>query len=184
MQSRLIFLLLLFLGFGSFLPAHEGHNIENGQEEAVEAVHEGGPVTWTQWVGQFHLIFLHFPIALINLLVISEGLSAWYRQPMYEATSKFLMISAAVLAPPTAILGLIYSYSASYYGPTEIFLWWHMWFGVGTALLAVMTALIREGEGVNRLYYGCLTLLFLILNITGFLGGRVSFGPFHLLPSL
>ena len=36
--------------------AHEGHR----------AAMEGQPTTWAQWIGSFHLVLLHFPIALIN----------------------------------------------------------------------------------------------------------------------
>ncbi len=64
-----IFLLLCFLSLTFALVAHEDH-------QSHENV---GPKTWAEWVGTFHLIILHFPIALINMVAISELLFAMYK---------------------------------------------------------------------------------------------------------
>jgi uncharacterized membrane protein len=184
------FLLLFFLCISCFALAHEGHlekkepTSENIQENHQEPMQEGRPTTWIQWVGSFHLIFLHFPIALINMLAISECLFIWYRRPIFEFSSKFLLISAAIIAPPTALLGLIYSYSAFYSGLIETFLLWHMWFGIATAIFTVIVAFMRERIGISKLYYASLAFLVLIINITGFFGGGMTFGPFHMHPPL
>ncbi len=94
------------------------------------------------------------------------------------------MISVAIITPPTALLGLIYSYSASYEGLMETFLWWHMWFGILTATLAITLAFIKEKIGTTKFYYVGLFILFLIVNITGFFGGGMTFGPYHMHPPL
>ncbi|MBA3722039.1 MAG: hypothetical protein H0W88_06530 [Parachlamydiaceae bacterium] len=191
-----LFFLICFISFSLVLFAHEGHHEqkqmqkENIQEkesiqEKVKQSNEGGrPITWLQWLGSFHMIFLHFPIALINMVAISEFLFTIYKKPMFEISSHFMLIAAAIIAPPTAILGLIYSYSASYSGLMETFLWWHMWFGISTAIFTIAVLFIRERFGISRLYYSCLILLFLMINITGFFGGGMTFGPYHMHPPL
>lgn len=182
------FFLLFFLCISCFALAHEGHQekkeltSENIQETTQEPVQEGRPTTWIQWVGSFHLIFLHFPIALINMLAISECLFIWYRQPIFDFSTKFLLISAAIVAPPTALLGLIYSYSASYSGLMETFLLWHMWFGIGTAIFTVILAFMRERMDKSKFYYASLAFLVLMINVTGFFGGGMTFGPYHMHP--
>lgn len=163
-----IFFILCFLTFGFGAFAHEGHEekksaiSENIQDEVTQLFQEGRPTSWTQWIGSFHLILLHFPIALINMLAISELFWVWYRKPIFEFSSRFLLISSAILAPPTALLGLIYSYSVSYEGVMEKLLWWHMWFGILTAALAVALAFIKEEIGASKLYYVGLFVLFLL----------------------
>lgn len=185
-----LFLLACFLCVSCFVLAHEGHqetknpSAENIQENTEVIVQEGKPKTWTQWIGSFHLILLHFPIALINMLVISEFLRIWLNRPVFDFSSKFLLISSAIISPPTALLGLIYSYSASYEGIMGTFLWWHMWVGICTALFAVIVAFIREGVGVGKLYYSSLLLLFLLVNVAGFFGGGMTFGPYHMHPPI
>lgn len=188
--------LLCFISFSFVVFAHEEHQKQMQEKEHVEAKEEGitekinqsdtggRPLTWWQWVGTFHLIFLHFPIALINMVAISELLFALFKKPMFEISSRFMLIAAAIIAPPTALLGLIYSYSATYSGLMETFLWWHMWFGISTAFFTIAVTFIREHFGISRLYYIGLALLFLMINITGFFGGGMTFGPYHMHPPL
>lgn len=154
-------------------------------EEKIDDINQGQrPKTWTQWIGGFHLIILHFPIALINMVAVSELLFSRYKKTIFEFSSRFMLITAAVLTPITALLGLIYSYSASYSGVMETFLWWHMWLGILTTIFTVATLILRECWGVGKLYYWCLTILFFMVNITGFFGGGMTFGPLHMYPPL
>jgi len=191
-----LFFLLCFISFSLVLFAHEGHHEQKQMQketiqekesiqEKVNQSNEGGrPLTWLQWLGSFHMIFLHFPIALINMVAISEFLFAIYKKPMFEISSRFMLIAAAIIAAPTAILGLIYSYSAFYPGLMETFLWWHMWFGISTAIFTIAVLFIREHFGFSKLYYSCLIILFIMINITGFFGGGMTFGPYHMHPPL
>lgn len=56
-----------------------------------------------------------------------------------------------------------------------------MWFGFATA---IFVAFIRERWKISKFYYMCLVLLFLLVNITGFLGGGMTCGPYHMHPPL
>lgn len=192
-----LFFFLCFISFSLVLLAHEGHqqqmqmkkkeNIqekENVQEKIKQSSEGGRPLTWIKWLGSFHLIFLHFPIALINMVAISEFLFVLYKNPMFDISAHFMLIVSAIITLPTAMLGLIYSYSSSYFGLMGTFLWWHMWFGISTAIFTIAVLFIIERFGINRLYYSSLILLFLIINITGFFGGGMTFGPYHMHPPL
>lgn len=163
----LFYVLCFTFGF-----AHEEHN------------ETGRPDSWMQWIGSFHFIFLHFPIALISTTVISEILFVRYARPIFDFASRFMLIAGAILAFPTAILGLTYSYTATYEGLLANFVWWHMWLGFITAVFALFVAIIREFWGISRFYYMCLVLLFLLVSITGFLGAGMTFGPDHMTPPI
>jgi uncharacterized membrane protein len=192
MSKFLVLSLSLLLTFTS-LVGHEEHKEVDKQETLQESVHPtqeqptikefgGRPQTWIQWIGSFHFILVHFPIALIMMTGISEILLVWWQMPIFDYACRFMIIAAAVLAVPTALLGLIYSYTATYSGLLADFIWWHMWAGITTAILAIIVAFIRERYGISKLYYFCLILLFLLVNITGFFGGGVTFGPYHMYP--
>lgn len=202
MRKCLIVSLLCLFGF---LCAHDGHGhketeLKNLQKENIYTALEGAasdlskeeevelsggrPRSWTQWIGSFHFIFLHFPIALIAMTAVSELLFAWSHQPVFDYSSRFMLISAAILALPTAFLGLTYSYTSTYAGVMADFVWWHMWTGFATAGTAIVVAFIRAHYGVSRLYYSALIFLFLLANITGFLGGEMTLGPYHMYPPL
>ncbi len=187
MKLQLILCLLCI----NFLLAHEGHqnfkNNQTKQEVIVESQHHvhpsgGRPISWTQWIGGFHFIFLHFPIALIMMTTFSELLFAWNKRMIFEFASRFMLISAAVLSIPTVILGLTYSYTTSYSGVLAQFIWWHQWLGISTAFFAIFVACIRGFKGTSKLYYLSLFFLFLLVNITGYLGGGMTFGPYHMYP--
>lgn len=194
-MCKLLLSILCLMSF-TILFSHEGHHHDMDESEPIkESIHPtqdqstikqfgGRPQTWMQWIGGFHFIFLHFPIALIIMTAISELLFAWDSKPIFDYASRFMLIAAAILAIPTAIFGLIYSYTASYEGLLADFVWWHMWFGIITAVFAVIVVFIRERKGLSKLYYTCLFLLFLLVNITGMLGGGMTFGPYHMLPPL
>lgn len=194
MYKFLIFNLLCFLSL-NFLYSHEGHkemeknesmteNMQPAESQPTVKQFGGRPSTWMQWVGGFHFIFLHFPIALIAMTAISELLFAWYQKPIFDYASRFMLIAAAIFAVPTALLGLIYSYTASYSGLLADFIWWHMWAGISTVVFAIFVAFLRERLGRSKLYYTSLFLLFLLVNITGYLGGGMTFGPYHMYPPL
>lgn len=191
---KLLVALFLILNF-TFLFGHEGHSSQKEkrqesvsfssiQEEEEEPMMKqfGRPLSWAQWIGSFHFTFLHFPIALIVMTAISELLFALKRKLIYDFAARFMLISAAIFAVPTAIFGLVYSYTASYEGLFATFVWRHMWLGIATAVIAIIVAVLRERYGVSLLYYACLVILFLSVNITGFLGGGMTFGPYNMLP--
>lgn len=113
---------------------------------------------------------------------VSEPLFAWRRKLIFDYASRFMIIAAAVLSVPTAILGLTYSYTTSYSGLLADFIWWHMWLGISTAIFAIFVAFLRERCGATKLYYACLFFLFLLVNVTGYLGGGMTFGPYHMYP--
>ena len=160
------FFFMTFMIFGS-LYSHEGHEVTSttGQRSLAELF------------GMLHLVFLHFPIALIVMTALAEFLFAWDKRPFFNDAAKFMLISAAALSVPTVIFGLIFRFSATYTGYIEELMDLHMGFGIATCFLAIGTAFLRERFGANALYYSALFILFWIVNATAFIGGEVSFGP-------
>jgi uncharacterized membrane protein len=171
---------------------HEGH-FHHSLGSIQESMHPGeteptikhfgdNPQTFAGWLGGFHFILLHFPIALIIMTAFAEFLYTRYKKPLFDNAATFMIVAAAILALPTAILGYIYSTTGVYEGLLADFLQWHMIFGILTAILSIYVAYLKvKGEHL-RLYYASLAALFIIVNITGMLGGGMTFGPYHMLP--
>lgn len=156
----------------------------NASPELEADLSKGRPRNWAQWIGGFHFIFVHFPIALIIMTGLSELLFAWLQRPIFDLSSRFMIISAAILAVPTALSGLINRYATIYSGMLEDLIWWHMLAGIATVAFTIFVAVLRKRSGVSKFYYICLIVLFLLVNITGYLGGNVTFGPYHMYPPL
>ncbi len=163
--------------------SHEGHQEEAAQVQVEEVTVD----KIIKWVGNFHPILLHFPIALITMAAVSELLFFWNGYSLFDQASRFMVLAAAVTIIPTVLTGLAYGYNAQYEGVMATYFWWHRFFGIFTALLAIITAVIRELPPqkfpyLRTAYYVCLSLLFISVNVTGFLGGSLTFGIGHLWP--
>ncbi len=166
------FLLTVFVGLFSFilLQAHDGHD-QTLFEQSFMA-----------WLGSFHPLFLHFPIALIVMTAVAECFSYWTRDSFFDAASRFMIMAAAVTAIPTTLFGLAFAYSATYGGELMDDLWWHRFFGLLTTFLVVGTVYMREYYRHWPLYYALLVLSFISVCATAFFGGQMTFGPFYFLP--
>jgi len=163
--------------------AHEGHVHDHGT-----GVRETGLGKFIKWVGNFHPISIHFPIALIIMTGLAELLFRYYPSPMFSYSSRFMIIAAAITAPPTALLGLAYGYEAEYTGALIDIFWWHRFCGITTAGLAVIAAAcnelyVRKNIGKPAYYHVLLGITILFVTVTGYLGGEMTFGLFHLFPT-
>lgn len=173
--------ILIFLSFPPFLFAHEQHAAMVGRSENFNR--------WMQWLGGFHLIFLHFPIALVVMTVISECLYLRYKNLFFDHASRFMLITAAIATLPTVLTGLAFSYRVSYEGYNADLFWWHRFLGFFIAVTAFLAVTLKEltARKVIRstvYYFICLAILFISVNVTGYIGGELTFGQQNLLPPI
>lgn len=180
----------LFLGFFLcfmilylFLEAHEGHLPSDMalNEAGAGVMTTENSLGWLAAIGRFHLLFLHFPIALIVMTVVAEWLWIWFGNPLFTQAARFMILAAAIFAPITALLGLAFGYGQHYEGLSLDLYVWHRYFGLITAGLAILTAIlreryIREKSASVTSYYISLFLLFLSVSFTGAFGGSLTFG--------
>lgn len=193
-MHKLLILSVLILLSASLIYGHEGHQHTTlgAISESIQGV-DGAPIvkefhsrpeSFAEWIGGFHFIILHFPIALINMAAIAEFLYFWTKKSIFDLSATFMLITAAILIVPTALFGYIYSTTAVYHGLLADFLWWHMWFGISTAILTIVTAYLKVKKGTIPLYYILLFVVFFLVNITSMLGGAMTHGPKHMLPPI
>lgn len=169
------------------LQAHERHHPEKHIAQ-LEHPAEPAPVFTSttdaekilHWLGNFHPILLHFPIALILMTVVAEILFNWYKNPLFDHAARFMIIAAAISAIPTALFGLAWGYNSHYVGDFQTIFFWHRALGLSTAVLAVLTATLRSKQQGRGAYYICLTLLFILVSLAAFLGGELTFGLNHM----
>ena len=143
---------------------------------------------WKQalrWVGRFHPVSTHFPVALMFVAVFAEGIAWWTRRDSWLQTVRFLVILAAFGALSAAVLGWINAYFASYTGQLAPILKWHRWLGTGTALWCLICAALvllhecREGTTERQRFRGALLLGAALVGISGFLGSALIYGLDH-----
>lgn len=187
-MPRLRFLIIFFFStliLWISLQAHEGHHLPSLFAEESDFFTQDAvsphAASWLGSIGRFHFLFLHFPIALIVMTVVAEWLWIWFANPLFSHAARFMILSAAIFALPTALLGFALSYEQNYTGISLDLYVWHRYFGFLTAGLAILAAILRERY--NRelsaslsSYYVCLFLLFLSVSLTGAFGGGLTFG--------
>ncbi|MBS0656356.1 MAG: hypothetical protein JSR46_11315 [Verrucomicrobia bacterium] len=138
------------------------------------------------WAGNWHPILLHFPIALIVTTGICEILYFIFRRPFYDHAAQFMIIAAAGFIIPTVLTGFAYGLGMQYQGWMEDYFWWHRFFALFSALLAIACAILKGFKtlGCRISYYVCLLIVFFTVNITGYFGGSLTFGRADLFPPL
>lgn len=167
------------------LQGHEDHfSFTSPEESALFFSNHQSLDYFGQWVnsiGRFHLLFLHFPIALIVMTVVAEWLWIWFNQLIFAHAARFMILAAAVFSLPTALLGLAYGYGQTYEGVSSDLYIWHRFFGLVTALLAIVTAVLKErylrqDTLTQTGYLLSLFFLFICVSLTGAFGGSLAFG--------
>ncbi len=178
----------LLMGLCLCLFGHEGHFgaslvSEGGGANPLSAgaLSPAAASGWLPAIGRFHLLFLHFPIALTVMTVVAELLWIWFASPLFTHAARFMILAAAIFAVPTAFFGWALGYGQVYEGVQLDLFVWHRYFGFMTAGLAIIAAILRERCAQEKTsstvgYYLCLLLLFISVSLTGAFGGSLAFG--------
>jgi uncharacterized membrane protein/mono/diheme cytochrome c family protein len=142
---------------------------------------------WVQFIGRFHLLTIHFPIALVLLVPILELVGRFERFSYLRLSSDFVLGLATMAAVVAAFLGWCLARTGGYSGALMI---QHMWGGISLTLICwlcwVLHGSISEPKA-EKYYAAALAVGVLVVSWTGYRGGQLSQGEEHLteyMPSL
>jgi hypothetical protein len=131
------------------------------------------------WLGKFHLLFLHFPIALLVAAAVAEGWSIVLRSRVPAPAVRFCVLLGATSAVTTAALGWLHALGGSGAGMPRL-LSLHRWLGTAAGLWVVLTAVCSEWDarrGVrSRHTRGLLFVGALLIGLTAHFGGMLVYG--------
>src|SRR6267378_1408579 len=133
-----------------------------------------------QFVGRFHLLAVHLPIALLVLVPVMElaGRSRYF--PYLLPSADFILGVATCGAIVAGALGWCLARSGGYSGPLVT---QHMWGGVSVAIAAWLCWLFRARSSeshVDPVYAIALLATVGLVSFTGYRGGQVAQGENHL----
>jgi hypothetical protein len=134
---------------------------------------------WAQFIGRFHLLTLHFPIALILLVPVLE-LAGRSRFPDLRSSADFVLVLATFSAIAAAFLGWCLARSGGYSGSLVT---QHMWGGAFVAMLCWLCWMLQArfpGQGLNFIYAFGLVVAVGLVSWTGYRGGQLSQGENHM----
>jgi uncharacterized membrane protein/mono/diheme cytochrome c family protein len=139
------------------------------------------------WLGRFHPVVVHFPIALLLLAAFGEIINRFRAGTWNANAARFSLWIAAVSAVVAAMLGWFAAESGSFSEKisgtpiVEI----HRWLGILTTALAVVAAALCELNCRNEtprrklLFRVALFAAAVLVGLTGHFGGLLTFGSGH-----
>jgi uncharacterized membrane protein len=142
---------------------------------------------WVQFIGRFHPLTVHFPIAMILLVPVLEIVGRHETFSYLRLSSGFVLGLATMSAIFAAFLGWCLARTGGYSGSLVT---QHMWAGITLTAICWLCWILhgRMGEPNAKKYYAVvLTACVLVVSWTGYRGGQVSQGEEHLteyMPSL
>jgi hypothetical protein len=135
---------------------------------------------WAQFVGRFHLLTVHFPIALILLIPVLELAGRKGRLPHLSASVDFILVLATLSSLAAATLGWCLAWSGGYSGRLVT---QHMWGGISVAVSCWLCWMLRgyfRSSRLDLIYTVWLLVTIGLVSWTGYRGGQLSQGENHL----
>jgi len=133
-----------------------------------------------QFVGRFHPLSVHFPIAVLLIVPLFEILGRKRSSSFLLASVDFLLLLAACGALLSALLGWCLARGGGYSGPLVR---QHMWGGLLVAAAASICWWLRSRQDTpdtKRLYGALLLGAIMLVSFTGYRGGQLAHGETHL----
>jgi uncharacterized membrane protein/mono/diheme cytochrome c family protein len=130
---------------------------------------------WLQFIGHFHPLVVHFPVALVLLVPILELAGRKERLSYLRQSVGFVLALATVAATAAAILGWCLGRSGGYSGSL---ITQHMWGGVLLCIVCWLCWWLRVRTPEPGIVYAiALVLGVSLVAWTGYRGGQLSLGP-------
>jgi uncharacterized membrane protein len=131
------------------------------------------------WLGNFHVIVVHFPIALLLAAAAGEAWFAWRRARVPAPAVRFCVLLGAAGAIVAAVLGWIHA-AGGHGASSPSLLAWHRWTGTATGAGAAVLAVLSEIDsrrGVRSGWFRLLLFLMaLLVAVAGHFGGSLVYG--------
>ena len=134
------------------------------------------------WLGKFHPVSTHFPVALLMVAVFAEAIAWWMKRDEWMLLVRFLTVLGALSSVPTAVLGWLADFPTLPGSELATLYRFHQVLGTATSAWAVICATLvciaecEEGSLARRRFRGALLLGAFLISIVGFLGGALNAG--------
>lgn len=133
---------------------------------------------WVQFIGRFHPMLVHFPIALFLLVPILEIAGRSARFSYLRLSVHFVLALATLGATIAALLGWCLGRSGGFSGSL---ITQHMWGGILLSIMCWLCWLLRTQLSEHGVPYAiALALGVGLVAWTGYRGGQLSLGRNHL----
>jgi uncharacterized membrane protein len=155
------------------------------QHPAGQPLPESGPLAprLVALIGRFHVLVVHFPIALLLVAALAEAWGLLRRSIAIPPSVRLCLTLGAVAAPVAAGLGWVHAldgFPGALSSPTSI-TGLHRWIGTAVGVIAPVVSLlseldVRRGRRSLSVRWAILALA-LAVGAAGHFGGLLTHGP-------
>jgi uncharacterized membrane protein/mono/diheme cytochrome c family protein len=130
-----------------------------------------------EFLGHFHPLLVHLPIGILFIALLVQWMGQKNKYASLNAAVPVLLLAGSIAALASCVTGYLLSISDDYDKSTVS---WHMWMGIAVALVSLMLYAKEKNPlfAVNKKLLSA--GLFLLVMITGHLGGSLTHGSDYL----
>jgi len=134
-------------------------------------------LTITEFIGRFHPVLVHLPIGILLIGLLLQWLSSKEKYLINKEVIKVVILCGMIAAIISCITGYMLSLSGDYDKTVKD---WHMWMGIGVAVISIVVY-VKINYAQYGIQYKILSVvLFLLILVTGHLGGTLTHGANYL----
>jgi len=138
-------------------------------------------ISVSEFFGHFHVVLVHLPIGVLLLACVFQWLERSPRFSSLHVATGIAFIVGMVCAVVSVITGYLLSLSGDY---DEQLVSTHKWFGISVAIVSIVMYYLYKRSRTLTSRTAVSALLFLLVIVTGHLGGSLTHGSGYLTKSI
>ena len=134
----------------------------------------------SEFFGHFHVVLVHLPIGILLLACVFQWLERRPKFSSLHAATNIALLIGMICAILSALTGYLLSFSGDY---DEGLVITHQWFGISVAAVSIAMFYYHSKAASFKTQVSISILLFVLIVITGHLGGSLTHGSDYLTKS-
>ena len=134
----------------------------------------------SEFFGHFHVVLVHLPIGILLLACVFQWLEGMPKFSSLHAATNIALLIGMICAILSALTGYLLSFSGDY---DEGLVITHQWFGISVAAVSIAMFYFHSKATSSKIQVSISILLFVLIVITGHLGGSLTHGSDYLTKS-
>jgi len=134
----------------------------------------------SEFFGHFHVVLVHLPIGILLLACVFQWLETRPKFASLHAAATIALMIGMICAILSALTGYLLSFSGDY---DEGLVITHQWFGISVAAVSIAMFYYHSKSAPFKTKVSISILLFVLIIITGHLGGSLTHGSDYLTKS-
>ena len=134
----------------------------------------------SEFFGHFHVVLVHLPIGILLLACVFQWLERRPKFSSLHVATNIALLIGMICAILSALTGYLLSFSGDY---DEGLVITHQWFGISVAAVSIAMFYFHSKAASFKTQVSISILLFVLIIITGHLGGSLTHGSDYLTKS-